>query len=265
MNINRRGIREVFDEYVGGYNVSDPKIRLKKEHTYRVADNAERIANSLIMKDERERDCPVDVDQAWVLGMLHDIGRFEQIKRYNTFIDSKSIDHAGFGADILFKDRLIERFLPDISKAEEELFDFVIRNHSEYRLPENINDIYRTYCNILRDADKIDIFKVNCEVPLEDIYNVPIQEMRQSKVSEEVKECFREHKAVLRGVKKTPADNIVGHICLFFELVYPESYKIAKEQGFVNEMLDFETDDPETAAWFEYMKKELEDFPQTVI
>ena len=44
--------------------------------------------------------------------MLHDIGRFEQIKRYGTFNDSKSVDHGEFGADLLFKEqRLIEDYI----------------------------------------------------------------------------------------------------------------------------------------------------------
>ena len=33
-----------------------------------------------------------DVDLAWLIGLLHDVGRFEQLKRYGTFIDSQSID-----------------------------------------------------------------------------------------------------------------------------------------------------------------------------
>ena len=36
------------------------------------------------------------------------------------------------------------------------------------------------YCNILRDADKIDILRVNVETPLEDIYNVTTAELLAS-------------------------------------------------------------------------------------
>lgn len=51
-----------------------------------------------------------EIDLASLIGLLHDIGRFEQLKRYNCFIDSKTIDHALLGVQILFDDNLISKF-----------------------------------------------------------------------------------------------------------------------------------------------------------
>ena len=45
--MNREKIRSEFQSYVRHYDPSDPKIRLKIDHTYRVADLCERIAGSL--------------------------------------------------------------------------------------------------------------------------------------------------------------------------------------------------------------------------
>ena len=87
MGIDRQKVREQFAAYTRNYDPSDTKIALKIAHTYRVADNCERIAKSIGLDDE-------EVDFAWLSGMLHDIGRFEQVVRYNTFIDSESVDHA---------------------------------------------------------------------------------------------------------------------------------------------------------------------------
>ena len=42
------------------------------------------------------------------------------------------------------------------------------------------------FCNILRDADKVDIFRVNVDTPAEDIYNVTTEELKNSQVSPEV-------------------------------------------------------------------------------
>ena len=41
--------------------------------------------------------------QGYVLGLLHDIGRFEQARRFHTFIDYKSMDHARYGVWYLFE------------------------------------------------------------------------------------------------------------------------------------------------------------------
>ena len=100
MTLDRPHARQAFAEYTSHYNAADPKVKLKIDHTYRVAALCERIANSLSLP-------PQDVDLAWLCGLLHDVGRFEQLRRYGTFIDAKSIDHALMSVTVLFEeDRL---------------------------------------------------------------------------------------------------------------------------------------------------------------
>lgn len=95
MQISRENIIQEFNNYVSNYNAEQKKIKMKIDHTYRVAANCQQIAESLMLSSE-------DIDLAWLCGMLHDIGRFEQIKRYDTFVDAQSVDHAKFGADLPF-------------------------------------------------------------------------------------------------------------------------------------------------------------------
>ena len=101
--MNRTAAIECFQDYTGHYNPDDPMIRHKIVHTLSVAGLSEKIAESLGLDAE-------DVDFAWFLGLLHDIGRFEQVRRYGTFVDSQSVDHADFGADLLFRDGLFRSF-----------------------------------------------------------------------------------------------------------------------------------------------------------
>ena len=243
--VPRREVEAAFKQYVSAYNPEDPKIALKIGHSYRVAALCERIGRSA---------GAADTDLTWLIGMLHDIGRFEQIRRYNTFSDAQSVDHAMLGADLLFHEGLLERFIPDLEPERRGVLEIAIRNHSAYRLPDGLSDDEITYCSILRDADKIDIFRVNCETPLEDIYNVTTEDLKTSGVSEEVRRCFLNRTAVLRSLKKTAVDYVVGHLCLVFELVYPISREIAREQGYVDRLLSFQSDNLETAAWFEFMR-----------
>ena len=245
--IKRDRVLSVFSDYVSDYDASDPKIRLKIDHTYRVAGLCETIAGTV----------GAHKDIAWLCGILHDIGRFEQVRRYNTFSDAKSVDHAGLSLEILFGEGLLDRFEVDLDNAQKRILEKAIGNHSLYRLEPGLNETETTYCNILRDADKIDIFRVNCDTPMEEIYNVTTQELKSSPVSPEVKDCFSKQTAVLRSLKKYPADHIVGHICLVFELVYPVSREIAKEQGYIGKMMDFKSDNSETAEWFKYMRGQL--------
>ena len=94
MELSRRHIDTAFSDYVRRYDASDPKIALKVVHTRRVARLCDEIAADLGLGPEL-------VDLAWTCGMLHDIGRFEQIARYHTFADARSVDHAALGAQVL--------------------------------------------------------------------------------------------------------------------------------------------------------------------
>lgn len=245
--IDRKTVTAAFADYVSAYNADDPKIRLKIDHTYRVAELCERIAAA----------AGADADLAWLCGMLHDIGRFEQIRRYHTFSDADSVDHAKLGADLLFHEGLLARFCPGLPEAQARILERSIRSHSAYRLDSGLTETETRYCTVLRDADKIDIFRVNCDTPPEEIYNVTTQALKSAAVSEPVRACFRQRTAVLRRLKSTPADYIVAHLCLVFELVYPVSRAIAREQGYVDRLLAFSSDNPDTQAWFAYMREHL--------
>ena len=135
MKIERERVRETFREYTDAYDATDEKIKLKIDHTYRVAELCERIAKA----EQMEK---TEVDLAWLLGMLHDVGRFEQLRRYGTFSDADSIDHAALGADILFGgvlregEGLIRTYVDDA--AEDEVIETAIRVHSAYRIPEGL-------------------------------------------------------------------------------------------------------------------------------
>ena len=274
--INRKNVINAFAEYVRNYDPSDEKIKLKIDHTYRVAGLCQSIAKSLNLSE-------ADVDIAWLLGMLHDIGRFEQIRRFGTFSDADSVDHAEFGADLLFKEGLIRKFAEGYyeeyelaSSGNEEaeqiiknnehhnkdtgLLELAIRQHNKYRVKEDLTERQRMFCDILRDADKVDIFKVNADIPMEIIYDVTTEELKSGVISKEVLESFYKRETVLKSVRKSAVDHIVGHISLLFELVYKESYRQAKEQGYVYKLLDFKSNVPEVNAEFYNMRKYVDEF-----
>lgn len=255
LEIDRQKVVNVFSEYTSRYNVRDIKIKLKVDHTYRVASLCERIARSLKLSTE-------ELALAWLIGMLHDIGRFEQLRRFGTFSDAKSIDHARFGITLLFEENLLEEYLPTM-KEETTVSDIIrtaIWNHSAYRIEEGLDKRTEMFCHILRDADKIDILKVSQDVSIEEIYNVTTEELLHSQVTPEVMGAFLERHAVLRSLKKTPVDHMVGHSALVFELVYPESYRIVKEQGYLDQILHFSSENGVTREQFEKLRACMEKY-----
>lgn len=255
--IDRKRVKDTFAAYVRNYNAEDEKILLKIRHTYRVAGISEQIAVALGLTE-------YDVDLSWLIGMLHDIGRFEQLKQYGTFVDADSIDHAHFGVQLLFQDGLLEEFLelPEVRKFQEDLqvIRLSIWNHSAYRIQEELDERTKLFCKIIRDADKIDIFRVAYETPLEVLYQCTIDEFQQSFLSPSVQKAYEEGHAVLRSLKKTPIDFLVGHLALAFELEYPASRKIAWNQGYLQKLLSFQSDNPDTAMQFEKMRKQMQEY-----
>lgn len=280
MKINREHIKKTFQEYTDRYDSANPKIKLKIDHTYRVANLCEQIAQSLELS-------AAEVDLAWLSGMLHDVGRFEQLRRYNTFSDAQSIDHARFAVELLYDEGLIADYVPEISTTElvadartwrsmgganesptaqsEDMplsdilqtLRIAIGEHSAYRIQKGLDERTRMFCQILRDADKVDIFRVICDTPMEEVYGFQTKDILCSAITPEVMQAFYEHHAVLRKLKKCPADYIVAHGSLTFELVYPESLRIAKEQGYLKQMMSFQSENPDTAEIFEDLRKDL--------
>lgn len=251
MKIEKEIATKAFESYVDNYDSAAEKIKLKVLHTYRVCELCEIIAKSLKLS---EQECNL----AWLTGVLHDVGRFEQLRQFNTFVDAISIDHAAFSEKVLFEEGRIRDYIADDS--EDTLLRTAVKYHSAYRLPEDLDERTRMFCNILRDADKIDIYRVNLDTPMEEIYNVTTEELAYSKVTEEVMDCIREHHAVLKSLKKTAIDNLAGHIALTFELVYPKSLQLAKEQGYLTKMAAFQSKNPETQAQFQEIRKILDQY-----
>lgn len=253
-NMDRKALREAFEAYVSNYDLEDSNILLKYIHTGKVAENCETIARSLNLKDE-------EIDLAWEIGMLHDIGRFEQLRRFHTFFDAKSIDHAQFGADLLFKDGLFAQF--DSAQEHAELIETAIRCHSLYRLPEHLSEREILFCQMIRDADKIDIYRANYETGMDKVYYVTMEEIRNSAITPEVYQVFCEGRAIPREIRKTVADNLVGHIALTFELVYPVSRKMAVEQGYLWKLLKTEFDNQETVETMRKIRERMEAWKQS--
>ena len=265
MKIDRARCLRAFERYVAAYDPADPKIALKVEHTYRVAELAEGIAADEGLTAE-------DVGLAWLCGLLHDIGRFEQVRRYGTFSDARSESHAALGVHVL----LDEGHLWDFVDREEgagqcvgglepaggaaafsQFIATVVGTHSDYRLPEGLDARTRMFCDILRDADKVDILKAVGEADISQVLDVPLPEILAGDISPAVRDAFYGHRTVKRAERSTPTDIVVSYPCLLFEVVHPYGLRVACEQGYVWKLLGLPFTNPATAAEVTRMAEHL--------
>lgn len=73
---------------------------------------------------------------------------------------------------------------------------------------------------------------------------------------------FFTHCATPRQIKKSSIDHLVGHISLVYELVFPESIRIVKNDGYLERLMHFESRNPQTQKQFDILRREMEDYLQ---
>lgn len=130
-------------------------IRLKEIHTGYVTDNSLKLARELALDDD-------DVFLAEYIGLFHDVGRFPQYARYKTFSDADTQDHSELGLTVMLEHRLLDR----LASGDADIVKFAISNHNKreiepiYSHNEDDRERKLLFAKIIRDADKLDIYRV---------------------------------------------------------------------------------------------------------
>jgi hypothetical protein len=124
-------------------------LQLKLDHTMGVVENARRI-----MCGEHWSEAAQVVGEACAL--LHDVGRYSQLHEYGTFQDARSIDHAKRGVEVLDKAGWLEMLPPD----ERTAVRVAVALHNKKEVPSSLDPLTADLVHLVRDADKLDIFRV---------------------------------------------------------------------------------------------------------
>jgi HD domain len=166
---NREGLRpgaaaaleRWFEAYVadGGFLELPGEVgqmaRVKLEHTRRVVQETARLAEHLPMtRDQREL--------AGLIALLHDVGRFEQLARYSTINDARSENHAVLGLKVLHRQGVLAQLGPWSRRVVGTAIG--THNHIELRRAVREGPFVSFYAQLLRDADKLDIWRVFIEM-----------------------------------------------------------------------------------------------------
>lgn len=236
---------EQFDNYVKQYDMDDYHIKYKYNHSKRVQKICELLATKLNLNEE-------DTYIITTIGLLHDIGRFEQLKLTGAYSDTE-FDHAVYGAMILFKDGLIEKF--NVDPKYYDIMEFAIRNHNRYSIEQTEDERKVFFAKLIRDADKIDIFDAYTYLKAYNITNI------DDDVTNEVSIQFRKHEPIDRRIRKTKADLLISALAFVFDINFNESLEIIYNQKFIDELFSQIDDGDRFKEYFEivrdYMKERL--------
>ena len=149
-------IKQWFETYSGNFAEPDGQLhdllQLKVDHSRRVAQDIRALATDLGWTLD-------DINVAEALGWLHDIGRFTQFKEHRTFHDAKSFDHGERAWQVLQQDSV----LADVSDARRACVLLGVRWHNARHIPQDLDPEMYRYIHLIRDADKLDIYRVTLD------------------------------------------------------------------------------------------------------
>lgn len=231
-------IEQVFRDYVDTFDWSNENIRLKYFHTIEVANISYEVAKRLNLSSE-ERDL------AKLIGYLHDIGRFIQVSKTNTFKD-KTMDHATEGVKILFEDGLIRSFIAE--DKYDEIIKKAVANHNKYKIVDKMNKQELLFANIIRDSDKIDIFRVDSTENKYRMKDVP---------TDKVLVCFDEEISVNLKDIKNKSDSTLCVLAFIYDFNYKESIQVLKEKGYYMDFINSIEVSRENIETFNKIKKKV--------
>lgn len=199
-------MKEKFAHYVSNYDLSNPNIQLKYNHSLRVMELSEKYAQKLEFNEE-------EIWLASVIGLLHDLGRFEQLRVYHTYDDHNSIDHADYSVEQLFDKQLIRYFIPSTRKYDE-IIKQAIQNHNKREIVGVTDEVTMKFCYFIRDMDKLDIY-----------YNMAILggikiETDKIPISNKVLEAIRKRETVNTNDRKVKNDFIATMLAFVFDIHY---------------------------------------------
>lgn len=246
MKINIEKAKDEFIKYTEKYNLEDEDIKRKQQHSLRVMEISEYIAKDIKLDKEK-------IQLAKLIGLLHDIGRFQQYQSIGLGDNIKKFDHGDYGTKILFQDGLIRKFLE--TDEFDEIIKKAIRNHNKFQIEQGLTSEESLFVKLIRDADKIDILYLATNVYYKKIEN----QVEESVLSDNIYNQFNKRTTIKREQheKIEFVDYIISTIAFIYDINYKISYKIIKEKDYIDKILErYNFKDKKTAERIEILKNE---------
>lgn len=228
---------DAFDKYVSSFDLNNRLVKLKYNHSIRVMNLNELLAKELNFSKD-------DVAVAKLIGQLHDIGRFKQVTDFNNLNDC-NMDHADYGAYLLFDEELIKLF--SSNKNIYNLIEFCVKNHNKYSLGQTNDESFLKQLKLIKDSDKIDIFNIWANLD-------EIEFKDDGNISLEVKNEFYNNTMIHNYNKKTNADRLIGTLSYIFEMYYDKSYEYILEKHLIDNLYNRVSDKEKYYDYFKYSK-----------
>lgn len=216
--------KQSFEQYLDEFDREDDKIKLKIVHTYYVVDCAQEIAVRMKLSEE-------DIELAKFIGLLHDIGRFQQLKQFDSFMPD-TMDHARYGAELLFGERrMIRQFL--VNDKFDGIICEAISRHSDFKLAEIQDERTLLHARLIRDADKLDNCRVKLEEAMETLLGVSETEAGKGLISPGVWQSCMRYESILSAQRITKVDYWLSYVAQIFDVNFAATFSIIMENNYI--------------------------------
>jgi len=200
---------------------------------------------------------------AEVIALFHDIGRFGQFVKHQTYNDPRSVNHCLLGLETLRETKVLE----DLDEQEKKLIEKAIEYHGDRKLPSDLNGQCLLFSKLIRDADKLDIFYVVTEYYKQ--YRDNPQDFLLELEFPDEPTCSAEIiESILNGQRldyrrlKTLNDMKLLQLGWVYDVNFPATLKRIKKREFLEKIIDFlpKTEDIERVRKkiFEYVDSRIE-------
>lgn len=221
-------------QYINQYPGLKGNIEIKADHCRKVSYEIVGLAKSMELEQN-------EILLAETIGLFHDVGRFKQYVKYRTFSDSKSQNHAELAIEVLNENNI----LTDLSDDEIEIIHQSILNHSRAEIKTNKNEKVNSFSKLIRDADKLDIWRLITEYYMVKEKNadnenktLELELPDSDEISDEVFNAIVNKQVVLKESMRTLNDFKLLQIGWLFDLNFDYSIKRLYEKKYLDQIFE---------------------------
>ena len=214
-------VMKVFEQYVKNFDMNNNNVKMKYFHSLKVMEISSDIATTIGLFNEEE------------IAVIEIISLFHEIANFSTIDSSKQggeglEDYALKSAELLFNEGILRNITDDTSY--DEVIKLAIYAQDKNGLPSNINPKDAAFCKILKDAHRLDSFRM--------ILNYPIIDTRLSEFpSSMVYDTFKKFNVIDKKLSENNSDEVLVVLSEVFNLNYRYSYAIMQRNAYVDKII----------------------------
>jgi hypothetical protein len=174
-----------------------------------------------------------------VIALFHDVGRFEQFKRHRTYVDFRSTNHCMLGVQVLDSHNV----LSPLTEREKRMINTAIKLHGRKQLPTGLDEETATFAKLIRDADKIDIYRVVIDAYRQyrddpENFNLELEFDDNPYCSQHVVDAALAQKRISYSELETLSDYKLLMLTWVYDINYTAALERIKKRRFIHDVQD---------------------------